>query len=251
MDQSNPDGNTPDHYDQHENNQNAQTVPNHPSMSPQETSWWAMTFDDLYRHAKLQGFGKGHDGRKSGRLRIIKWLCEHEGITPYVAPLTTPASTPAITRPNLRSTGAISHPEAILRTHDPALQRQIELEKKVYLQQKLPDLLELAMSRSYQLLKDSQGKLPAKSKAALANWLAGWDVLKSEREKRWWVGDGIELVNKAKAMGYKGSSRKYDVIVWLRATGEEAETEVKEVKEPTPNKKPEKKRRVGAVERVT
>lgn len=65
------------------------------------------------------------------------------------------------------------------------------------------------------------------------------------------MGDGIELVNKAKAMGYKGSSRKYDVIVWLRATGEEAETEVKEVKEPTPNKKPEKKRRVGAVERVS
>ena len=105
----------------------------------------------------------------------------------------------------------------------------------MYKQWPAADLLALAMQRSYQLLKDSKGKLPSKSIKAMANWLAAWDVLKSPREKKWWLGDGIDLVNKAKAMGYQGSSKKYDVIVWLRTTPEDAE--VTEVAEPTPNKK--------------
>jgi hypothetical protein len=75
------------------------------------------------------------------------------------------------------------------------------------------DLTTLAMQRSYQLLRDSRGKLPSKSIKAVSNWLAAWDVLKSPREKNWWVGDGIDLVNKAKAMGYTGPSRKYETIV--------------------------------------
>lgn len=91
------------------------------------------------------------------------------------------------------------------------------------------------MQRSYQLFKDSNGKLPSKSISAMANWLAAWDVLKSPREKKWWLGDGIDLVNRAKAMGYQGPSRKYEVIVWLRTTSEDSE--VKEIAEPTPNKK--------------
>jgi hypothetical protein len=37
-------------------------------------------------------------------------------------------------------------------------------------------------------------------------------------------------------MGYQGSSKKYDVIVWLRSTPEEAEAEVAEH---TPDKKRE------------
>ena len=103
------------------------------------------------------------------------------------------------------------------------------------------NLLALCMQRSYQLLKDSKGKLPGKSIAAMAKWCASWDVLKSEREKRWWLGDGIELVNRAKAMGYQGPSKKYEVILWLRTTPEEAEVEVARVAEPTPNSNPGKR----------
>ena len=70
-------------------------------------------------------------------------------------------------------------------------------------------------------------------------------VLKSPREKRWWLSDGIDLVNRAKAMGYQGPARKYDVIVWLRSTPEDAEIEVAEVAVPTPNKKREAKQAVS------
>jgi len=87
---------------------------------------------------------------------------------------------------------------------------------------------------------NTTGKLSALTKIlpkSSANSLVR-DVLKSPREKRWWLGDGIDLVNKAKAMGYGGSSRKYETIVWLRSTPEDAEVEVEEVvEEPTPNKK--------------
>jgi hypothetical protein len=72
---------------------------------------------------------------------------------------------PAIARP----TGAISHPEAILRTSDPELQRLIDEAEKKYKQWQAADLLELSMQRSYQLLKDSKGKLPSKSISAMAN----------------------------------------------------------------------------------
>lgn len=84
--------------------------------------------------------------------------------------------------------------------------------------------------------------MPSRAKPALAEWLAAWDVLKSPREKRWWLGDGIDLVNKAKAMGYEGAStKKYDVIVWLRSTPEDAEAWVANVAEPTPVAKPPKR----------
>jgi len=104
-------------------------------MTAQETTWWAMSFEELYEHARSKNFGKtGKEGRKAGAA--------------------------------------------------------------------------LAMQRSYQLLKDSKGKLPSKSISALAKWLAAWDVLKSPREEKWWLGDGIDLVNRAKAMGYEGPSMK-------------------------------------------
>jgi hypothetical protein len=137
----------------------------------------------------------------------------------------------------VRSTGAISHPEAVLRTTDPALQRLVDEKEEFYKKKTAADLLKLSMERSYQLFRDSDGKPPSKSIATLSGWLAAWDVLKSPREKKWWLGDGIDLVNKAKAMGYQGSSKKYDVIVWLRSTPEDAEVEVTQVAEPTPNKK--------------
>lgn len=221
--------------------QNVVQKATHPSMTPQEKAWWAMSFDELYQHAYSKGFGKRkHQSRKDGRVRIVKWLCAKEGITPYVAPSiapTTPAT--ATVRRTVRPTGAISHPEAILRTSDPDLQRQIDAAEARYRTWTHADLTALAMQRSYQLLKDSHGKMPSRSVAALANWLAGWDVLKSEREKKWWLGDGIDLVNMAKAMGYQGppNAKKYDVIVWLRSTPEDAELDVAgEVAEPTPNK---------------
>ena len=92
------------------------------SMTPQETIWWAMSFEELYQEAKSKNFGKtGKKGRKSGRIRIIKWLCEKEGITPYVAPT---VDTRLIAPPTSHFTtkdGALSHPEAILRTSDPDL----------------------------------------------------------------------------------------------------------------------------------
>lgn len=209
-------------------------------MTEEESVWWAMSFEELYQFARKKGFGKGKEGRKSGRVRIIKWLCENDGITPYAAPTVPPVvEAPIITRPIVRSTGAIAHPEAILRTNDPALQKRIDEAFKDYIKLSSVDLLALCMARSYQLLKDSQGKLPSKSCKAMANWLAAWDVLKSPREKKWWLGDGIDLVNKAKAMGYEGPSapKKYDVILWLRSTPEEAEIEAAEIAEPTPNKK--------------
>jgi len=217
-----------------QNDQNAQPTTTHPSMTTEEKTWWAMSFEDLFLHAREKSFGKSDkESRKSGRVRIIQWLCKKNGITPYTAPSITPTVTSETIPAIARSTGAISHPEAILWTTDPALQLQINKAEAQYLLQPTADLITLAMSRSYQLLKDSQGKLPSKSKAAIANWLASWDVLKSEREKGWWVGDGIDLANKAKAMGYKGSVKKYDVIVWLRSTPEDLE--IREVAEPTPN----------------
>ena len=223
-----------------------QTATIHPSMTPREKELWAMNFEELYQHAKSKNFGKrGKEGRKAGRVRIIRWLCEKEGITPYVAPSITPIieATPNIARPTLRPTGAISHPEAILRTSDPTLQRLIDESEKKYREWPAADLLTLAMKRSYQLLKDREGKLPSKSISAMSNWLAAWDVLKSPREKKWWLGDGIDLVNRAKAMGYQGSSsKKYDVIVWLRSTPEDSEVEVAEVMEPTPNLNPPRRK---------
>jgi hypothetical protein len=230
------------HFDDTEtmdqNHQSVSTATSHPSMSEKERRWWVMNFEELYQHARSKNFGKtGKEGRKSGRIRIIKWLCEKEGITPYVAPSIVPVveDTPIIARPTLRPTGAISHPEAILRTSDPALQHLIDEAQKQYQRWPATDLLALAMRRSYQLLKDSKGKLPSKSISAMANWLAAWDVLKSPREKNWWLGDGIDLVNKAKAMGYQGPSRKYELILWLRSTPEDSEVEVTAVAEPTPN----------------
>jgi hypothetical protein len=210
-----------------------------PCMTAQETAWWAMTFDELYQYARTKNFGKsGKEGRKSGRIRIIKWLCEKEGITPWVAPSVTPIETPSlITSLNVRLSKAISHPEAILRTSDPKLQALIDVAEIEYKTWVAADLVALAMKRSYQLLKDSNGKLPSKSISALVQWLAAWDILKSPREKEWWLGDGIDLVNKAKAMGYQGSSKKYDVIVWLRSTPEEAELVVNNIADATPNKK--------------
>lgn len=237
-----------DQHGQHDmrtedDNQNVVSGTSHQGMSAQEKKWWALNFEELYKYARSKDFGKtGKEGRKSGRVKIINWLCEKEGITPYVAPVVTSVeATLIITRPTVRPTGAISHPEAILRTYDPALQRLIDERQEYYKQKSPAELVKLAMSRSYQLLKDSNGKLPSKSTTAMSQWLAAWDVLKSPREKNWWLGDGIDLVNKAKAMGYQGPSKKYDVIVWLRATPEDAEVEVAEVAEPTPNKKREAK----------
>lgn len=207
------------------------------SMTLQEKTWWGMGFEELYREAKGKDFGKhGKEGRKSGRVRIIRWLCEKEGITPFSASTSdTPVTAP--TSHYTTKTGAISHPEANLRTSDPELQRLINEAEKAYLRWSSADLLNLSMQRSYQLLKDSSGKLPSKSIKATANWNAGWDVLKSAREKKWWLGDGIDIANKAKAMGYQGPTKKYDVIVWMRSTPEDAEDNVHEVAESTSNKR--------------
>jgi hypothetical protein len=230
-----------------QDDRNAPTTTNPNTMPAQEKKWWAMNFDDLYKYARTKTFGKtGKEGRKSGRVMIIKWLCEKEGITRYVAPsIATAEATPIIARPTVSSTGAVSHPEAVLRTSDPDLQRLINEKEEFYKEKPAAELMKFSMERSYQLFKDSNGKLLSKSIAALSKWLAAWDVLKSPREKRWWLGDGIDLVNKAKAMGYQGPSRKYDVIVWLRYTPEDAEFEVAEVAEPTPNKKLEAKQAVS------
>ncbi|TVY40023.1 hypothetical protein LSUB1_G004055 [Lachnellula subtilissima] len=209
-----------------------------PSMTLQEKTWWGMGFEELYRVARRKNFGKhGKEGRKSGRVRIIRWLCEKEGITPFSASTSDTAVTDPTSR-HITKAGAISHPEAILRTSDPEFQRLISQAEQTYLQWPSADLLQLSMQRSYQLLKDSNNKLPSKSIKAMATWNAGWDVLKSPREKKWWLGDGIDLVNKAKALGYEGPSKKYDVIVWLRSIPEGAEDNVlEEVAEPTPNKR--------------
>ena len=93
-----------------QDHRSVQTATIHPSMTPQERTWWAMSFEELYQHARSNNFGKkGKEGRKSGRIRIIRWLCEREGIV---------LITPGVARSTLRPTGAISHPEAILRTSD-------------------------------------------------------------------------------------------------------------------------------------
>jgi hypothetical protein len=243
------------HQDQHadpaiDEDQRTQTAVPTASMSKEVSELWAMSFEELYQHAKSKHFG---DGRKTGRIRIIQWLCKKEGITPYVAPSIIPPVETAgkdIMMPVIRPTGAVAHPEAILQTSDPALQLLIDEKEKNYHTWSAADLLTLCMQRSYQLLKDSKGKLPGKSIAAMAKWCASWDVLKSEREKGWWLGDGIELVNRAKAMGYQGPSKKYEVILWLRTTPEEAEVEVARVAEPTPNSNPSK-RGTGEMKQVS
>lgn len=221
-----------------------------PTMTPREQTLWAMSFDELYREARSHGFGKGKsESRKSGRVHILKWVLQREGITPYVAPRVA-AHTTAVQATSARAqnrNGAVDHPEAVLGTSDPALQRQIDAAKAKYMTWAATDLTALAMQRSYQLFKDSAGKMPTRAKPALAEWLAAWDVLKSPREKRWWLGDGIDLVNKAKAMGYAGAStKKHDVIVWLRSTPEDADAWVANVAEPTPVGKPPKRKADGA-----
>ncbi|EKD18979.1 uncharacterized protein L3040_008566 [Drepanopeziza brunnea f. sp. 'multigermtubi'] len=222
------------------------------SMAKQEAAWWAMSFEELFQYAREYYRTQGHAARgaprwKSGRVRIIKWLCDNHGIRQYVAP-SRPArvdddAPPVDQSPVVRPTGAISHPEAILRTSDPELQQKIAQAAAGYRKWPATALVELAMQRSYQLLKDSHGKLPSKSVAAISDWLAAWDVLKSEREKKWWLGDGIDLVNKAKAIGYEGSSKKYDVILWLRNTPEEVDGEIEHVAAPTDNKAANEKKR--------
>ncbi|PVH85456.1 hypothetical protein DL98DRAFT_45964 [Cadophora sp. DSE1049] len=208
-----------------------------------------MSFEELYQHARGQRYWgtTGTPRRKTGRIRTIKWLCENEGIVPFVAPIVASSveASPVIARFTVRPTGAISHPEANLCTNDPELQKLIDIEAAKYIQWPNTELLTLAMQRSYQLLKDSNSKLPSRSTASLSRWFASWDILKSPREKNCWLGDGIDLVNKAKALGYQGRSTKYEVIVWLRTTAEEVHVEVKEIKEPTPNKKPKKRMAEG------
>ena len=81
-----------------------------------------MVSDDLRRAIpayKGKEFRENGKERKSGRVCIIKWLYE-KGITSYVALSITPVeATPIIARPTACPTGAISHPEAILRRSDP------------------------------------------------------------------------------------------------------------------------------------
>jgi hypothetical protein len=67
--------------------QRTQTAISTASMLKEESELWAMSFEELYQHAKSKHFG---DGRKPSRIRIIQWLCKKEGITPYVAPSITP-----------------------------------------------------------------------------------------------------------------------------------------------------------------
>ena len=161
--------------DQNGQNDPTSTAPS--SMSAQEKKLWAMNFEELYKYAASKNFGKtGKESRKSGRIKIIKWLCDKQGIIQYVAPTITPVeSTPVIARPSVTPSGAISHPEAILRTSNPALQRLIDEKEQKY--KKIPhaQLTELAMKRSYQLFKDSKGKLPSKYIAAMSQWLAAWE----------------------------------------------------------------------------
>lgn len=223
-----------------------------------------MPFEKLYQEAKRHGFGSSKFGkgksesRKNGRVQILRWILKKEGITPYSARRERTANDNATTGDSSSSSarnprrknrnGAVDHPEAILQTTDAALQRQIAEAEANYLKWTPEALTTLAMQRSYQIFKDSAGKMPTRAKPALAQWLAAWDVLKSPREKRWWLGDGIDLVNKAKAMGYEGrSTKKYDVIVWLRSTPEEAETWAAHVAEPTATK-PLKRRADGTLE---
>lgn len=229
--------------EQQDENQD-QITKTHTSMTPQEKALWAMSFEELYQLTR-----KNFRSAKTGRVKMIKWLCAKEGITPYVA---APAISPITPSPPLVSIAsipgeAIPHPEAILLTSDPALQVQINSAMEDYLNWVYEDLLALAMQRSYQIFKDSKGKMPSRAKLALAKWCAAWDILKNDREKNWWLDDGIALVNKAKAMGYqgpsKGSAKKYDVILWLRTTSEESEIEVApNVAEPTPNKRAVKRK---------
>ncbi|KAF2432044.1 hypothetical protein EJ08DRAFT_648430 [Tothia fuscella] len=188
----------------------------------------------LERQAKKEG--------NPAAYRLSVGYAIKKGIAKYVAPIIAPANAVTassnLATPSNAPKGAIPHPEAILRASDPSLRTLIDEAEKKYKTWPHAALLELCLSRSYQLLKNSQGKLPSKSISALANWLAGWDVLKSPREKKWWEGDGIDLVNKAKARGYQGLSKKCDVISWLRSTPEEEEIEITlKVAEPTPNRK--------------
>jgi hypothetical protein len=53
-------------------------------------------------------------------------------------------------------------------------------------------------------------------------------------------------------MGYEGSPKKYDVILWLRTTPEQSEVEVTDqVAQPTPNKRPKKRKAKNEPEDVS
>jgi hypothetical protein len=41
----------------------------HPSMTTQEQTWWAMSFEELYQHAKCKKFGKGG---KYGSMQLLR-----------------------------------------------------------------------------------------------------------------------------------------------------------------------------------
>ncbi|KAG9228835.1 hypothetical protein BJ875DRAFT_489485 [Amylocarpus encephaloides] len=223
--------NTSDRGDQQEENsmanqgcQNTQRTI-YPSMTPQEKTWWAMSFLDLGEHAKGKGSGKALKvGALSRRTSIIRWLCKNEGITPYVPPTVAPvAVAPIIEDRVVLDSGAIPHSETSLHTFDPALQLLIKKKEEEYQQLKWEGLKDLASQRPYTVLKDTQGRSPTRLMSELSKGLAAWDVLKSSREKEWRLGEGILLVNKAKAMGYTDfSMKKYHIIVWLRSIPEDA-----------------------------
>lgn len=83
----------------------------------------------MHKHAYSNGLGS-RETRNTGRVRIIHWLCRNQGITPYVAPIvpSIAADYSVIGVRVVRPSGAVSHPEAILRTSDPTLQLLIDEE---------------------------------------------------------------------------------------------------------------------------
>lgn len=165
------------------------------------------------------------------RVLMIKELCFRAGIRPFVAPL-LPAFESFTDGTGIRlPSGAISHPELNLRTTDPDQNKLIRAREQAYLEQPYEYVLGRVTRFSYGTLLSSDRSPPPTTLAVMAKWYAAFVVLKSDREKKWWAGDGLHLANIAKALGLQncqGNPPKPEVIAFMRRIPEALELEAED-----------------------
>jgi hypothetical protein len=91
--------------------------------------------------------------------------------------------------PSISPSVATIHPEiADLVTSDPVKQEAIDEKEIEYLENMTgAQILDLAEQRGYLSFTDSHGNPLPSFCMTVAKWLAAWDVLKSEKEKRLWM----------------------------------------------------------------
>ncbi|KAL5319518.1 hypothetical protein ACEPPN_012573 [Leptodophora sp. 'Broadleaf-Isolate-01'] len=186
-------------------------------VDPRVLLWWSMKVDKLIKLAsspRYRGLPDCPELNENAQRPIIEWLCKCDSITAGLTP--DPPEPPPII-------------STIDTTPNAAQKKRIATEEKKYLKWSHEQLVSLARQRSYTISTGTRDALPHTT-GYLAHWLASWDVLLSDREKKWWVGDGKELEVKAFSAGYRGMSKKYTIIAWLVERGKDLDVTPKELK---------------------